>query len=446
MYSAENLLVLVYILVLLIIQPCFSIDSITQNQPLKDGDVLISEGEIFQLGFFSRGNSSNRYIGVWYYKIPEQTVVWVANRDDPLTNTSGVLSVDKTGQLVLFHSETPEVLIWSSNSSSSRVGNYSAKLLATGNFVLFKDQYSEKNVVWQGFDHPTDTFLPEMKLGWNKRTRENKFMTAWKSPDNPETGQYFFKFDMNSSVPQLFIYDGSKPIFRAGPWNGITYSGLPGYTVSIVNDVTNLFYIENEEEVSTYYILNVPTLLTRFVINDEGIAQRLNWNTESQKWDTFWRGPDGQCDQYANCGTFSNCDPVKVSDQGCECLPGYKQKSEGNSPTNTFQGCVRKSEASLCRNGEGFKEVRGVKVPDAAKAHLEPDLGIRACKDLCLKDCSCTAYTSANISNDKGCLTWHGDLVDIRIYSQRGQVLYVRVDSDELGTSSIVSLLGYNYV
>lgn len=240
---------------------------------------------------------------------------------------------------------------------------------------------------------------------------------------------------MNASIPQLFLYDGSRPTLRAGPWNGITYSGLPGYTVSAVNDVSLLYYVDNEEEVATYYTVTVPTFFTRFVLNDKGDAQRLNWNTQSQKWDAFWTGPTGQCDDYAHCGAFSNCDPVKVSDQGCECLPGYEVKSNGSSQTNTFQGCVRKSQDSLCRNGEGFKEVPGVKVPDAANASFVPDLGIKACKDFCLKNCSCTAYTSANISNGKGCLTWYGDLLDVRLYSQRGQLLYLRVDSHELGTS-----------
>lgn len=40
------------------------------------------------------------------------------------------------------------------------------------NFVLYKDAFSEKNFVWQGFDHLADTYLPEMKLGWNKKTEK----------------------------------------------------------------------------------------------------------------------------------------------------------------------------------------------------------------------------------------------------------------------------------
>ncbi|KAK1378974.1 Receptor-like serine/threonine-protein kinase [Heracleum sosnowskyi] len=434
MYSAKDLLVNLF--VLLVIQPCFSIDSITANQTLEDGEFLISQGKIFQLGFFSPGSSGNRYIGVWYYKFPEQNVVWVANRDSPMINTSGVLAVDKTGQLVLFYRETPQVSIWSSNISLSGDNNNSAKLLDTGNLVLFKNTFSKKNFLWQGFDHPTDTYLPQMKIGYNKRTRKNTFITSWKSPENPEPGQYSYTLDVNGSVPQLFIYDGLKPLMRMGPWNGITYSGVPEYVVGDIDKISKLHYINNEEEVSTYYIVNDTRIITRFVLNDRGVAERLNWNSESQKWEASWTAPDGQCDTYANCGAFSTCNSFRVADQGCDCLPGYKDKSKGDSPTNSFEGCVRKPEALVCRNGEGFKKVSEVKVPDTINAQLRSDLGIKACNDFCLKNCSCTAYATANITNNIGCLTWYGELVDIREFSDGGQDLYLRVDHGELAKDS----------
>ncbi|MFS7957703.1 putative non-specific serine/threonine protein kinase [Helianthus anomalus] len=37
-------------------------DTIFPNQTLKDGDTIVSAGEIFELGFFSPGNSSMRYL------------------------------------------------------------------------------------------------------------------------------------------------------------------------------------------------------------------------------------------------------------------------------------------------------------------------------------------------------------------------------------------------
>ena len=66
----------------LVFPSCLSIDIIAPNQSIKDGDVLVSSGQSYELGFFSSGiDSTRRYVGIWYRKVSERTVVWVANRD-----------------------------------------------------------------------------------------------------------------------------------------------------------------------------------------------------------------------------------------------------------------------------------------------------------------------------------------------------------------------------
>ncbi|KAJ0429531.1 putative non-specific serine/threonine protein kinase [Helianthus annuus] len=53
----------------------------------------------FQMGFFSLENESERrYVGIWYAMDPK-TVVWVANRDNPLSDSSGVLTIGEDGEL-----------------------------------------------------------------------------------------------------------------------------------------------------------------------------------------------------------------------------------------------------------------------------------------------------------------------------------------------------------
>lgn len=49
-------------------------------------------GQSFELGFFSPGKSENRCLGIWYKSTPE-TVVWVANRDDPIAECYRVLTI-----------------------------------------------------------------------------------------------------------------------------------------------------------------------------------------------------------------------------------------------------------------------------------------------------------------------------------------------------------------
>ncbi|KAF5786573.1 putative protein kinase RLK-Pelle-DLSV family [Helianthus annuus] len=78
---------------------CSAKDNITtSDEPIKDGFNLESEGKKFQMGFFSLGNASEvrRYVGIWYRRDPK-TVVWVANRDKPVPDYTGVLTVAKDG-------------------------------------------------------------------------------------------------------------------------------------------------------------------------------------------------------------------------------------------------------------------------------------------------------------------------------------------------------------
>ncbi|KAJ0872357.1 putative protein kinase RLK-Pelle-DLSV family [Helianthus annuus] len=48
-------------------------------------------------------------------------------------------------------------------------------------------------------------------------------------------------------------------------------------------------------------------------------------------------------------------------------------------------------------------------------------------------------YASADISKGaegEGCITWHGDIIDTRTFTDGGQSFYIRVDSDELAKNS----------
>ena len=72
-----------------------AVDTISAYQPIKDGSSIVSEGDTFELGFFSPGESKNRYLGIWYMKISPLTVVWVANREKPIIDTSGMFELTK---------------------------------------------------------------------------------------------------------------------------------------------------------------------------------------------------------------------------------------------------------------------------------------------------------------------------------------------------------------
>ena len=82
---------------------CSAIDTITSGQFIKDSETIVSNGSLYKLGIFSPADSTKRYVGIWYGKTSITSVVWVANRNNPLNGTSGVMKVSEDGNLVILN-------------------------------------------------------------------------------------------------------------------------------------------------------------------------------------------------------------------------------------------------------------------------------------------------------------------------------------------------------
>jgi hypothetical protein len=427
------------ILLILFFPFCTSLDTLTSNQSIKDGQSLISKENNFALGFFSPGNSSYRYLGIWYVKVTQQTVVWVANRNDPINDSSGVLS-NQFGNLVLYDGYNH--LVWSANVSVQGTTPSVAQLQDSGNLVLVQDNINEK-VLWQSCDHPTDTLLPKMKLGLNRITGLDTFLTSWKSHDDPGSGDCFYKMNPSGS-PQIFLYKGSTLYYRPGPWPWQA-SSAETFSLGFKFD-----FVNNKDEVYFAFFLDDPSIISRVVVDNSGMLQQLMWNEGDLQWKEHWSGPKYRCDKYGNCGAYSKCSfesPNDINRFECTCLPGYEPKS----PRDWYlkdgsQGCVRKQLGmSMCRNGEGFVKVEHLKVPDTSNAiwmDMSMSMSSSECEQACLNNCSCTAFLSMNIDGKgTGCLAWYGELMDTLESSNQMWVLNVRVDANELG--SLLCLLAF---
>nr|POF09667.1 putative serine/threonine-protein kinase receptor [Quercus suber] len=276
-------------------------DSITQSQFISDsnGTTLISKDEGFALGFFSPGNSTNRYLGIWYNKIPGKTVVWVANRGTPITDSSGVLMVNSSGSLVLLGQNL--TVAWSVNSTKE-ARNPILKLLDSGNLVLREE--NEGNYLWQSFDYPSDTWLAGMKLGWDLRIGLERRLTAWRSPDDPSPGELSWGFELHN-YPELVMKKGSKKFFRSGPWNGNFFSGMPELQAT---PLYNFTFVSNNSEVYFKFEMIEKSAITRAVLNQsQSQYQRYMWVEEKKEWSMFLNLPKDKCDSYNLCGPYGNC-------------------------------------------------------------------------------------------------------------------------------------------
>ena len=103
------------------------------TQFIKDPEAMLSNGSLFKIGFFSSGNSTKQYFGIWYNTTSRFTVIWIANRENPLNDSSGIVMVSKDGNLLVLNGH--KEIFWSSNDSNA-APNSSAQLLDSGNLVL----------------------------------------------------------------------------------------------------------------------------------------------------------------------------------------------------------------------------------------------------------------------------------------------------------------------
>ncbi|KAL3740469.1 hypothetical protein ACJRO7_021711 [Eucalyptus globulus] len=410
---------------------CKSVDVLSSSEPIRDGDTLVWVGEKFQLGFFSPGNSSNRFLAIWYHNIPEKTIVWVANGDNPVNDLTGVLRIGNEGKLVLV--DQAERVLWSSNNMNTSSQSVVAQLLDSGNLVLKDDSENVSgNYLWQSFDHPSNTLLAGMKHGWDLRMGLDRHMTSWKSAEDPSTGDFTYGVDLGGIIPELVIRKGRVKYFRTGPWNGIQFSG--------VRLTPNLIFIpkfvNNSQEV--YYTFNSfnESTITRSVLNASGNHQLYLWNEKTWEWTMIYTLPHDACDVYRNCGPNSMC--TISNPQICSCMIGYQPKSPVEWDTFVKRsGCVSKNPFN-CSKGEGFKRLKGVKMPDLLQFTMNTSMSLKQCELECFKNCSCGAYASIDATGGgSGCLLWFGDLLDVKKLSEyANQDLYIHVSASDLDSAN----------
>ncbi|KAK6792639.1 hypothetical protein RDI58_011720 [Solanum bulbocastanum] len=416
-------------------------DIITATDFLTDGKTITSSDGSFEMGFFTLASFTNNwYVGIWYkHNVPDKSVVWVANRANPFTNTSGVrLKIIDTGQLALLTADNKS--IWSTNSSRSlAVKNTVAQLLNSGNLAVrdASDTKPEK-LLWQSFDYPTDTLLPGMKMGKNFVTGQEFYLSSWKKESDPAPGEYTYHCDP-TGYPQNVVRKGKVKVFNTGPWNGLRWSGVPGF----IKNTISTFKLDFDEKEAFYSFTILGSVMSKLTIKSSGELQISMWVENRQEWQDILSTSVDTCDNYGTCGAYGSCNNTLTP--SCSCLDTFVPKDPNNWATkNWSSGCVRRKPLN-CQNGDGFLKYSSIKLPDTQYSWFDVSMTLGECKQACLGNCSCMAYSNLDIRNGgTGCLLWYGDLINIRELPG-GQDIYIRVATSELGSKKtkllVLSLL-----
>jgi hypothetical protein len=410
---------------------CFSIsgDTLSPGHSLSfsKNETIVSQGGTFELGFFKPGSSLKIYLGIWYKRFGQKdNIVWVANRENPLSDlSSSRLNLSEDGNLLLFggSSSNPFSL---TNLTFPR--STEAVLREDGNFFL-RDKSNASSILWESFDHPTDTWLPGAKLGIDEFTGKPQLLISWKNKEDPAPGVFSMGLDPNGSNQVFLEWNRSQFYLSSGVWNGTTHTFAFAPELTL-NNVFNFSFVSNGNERYFTYFLHDPSQRSKFVMNSTGFIQLLAWLSGPWEWNSFWSQPKGQSDVYGLCGAFGVY--RDNSSSLCECLKGFEPFSKNYTSLNDWSdGCVRKSplqcENNTYANGKDwFMNIPFLRLPVNSKAYSAASA--RNCEVACMNNCSCTAYAY----NSSGyCVIWEGAILNLQQLSDGGEIMYLKLAANE---------------
>ena len=244
-------LILGLLCLLLYFGPSSQHDKLEQGQELKFREELFSAEGKFKLGFFNL-TSNHYYIGIWHNddnRAREDSLVWVANRDNPILNNPGSLTIDDNGNLTITHNGNLSIVLYSGHEAT----NASAVLKDNGNFVLCEK--NSRRQLWQSFDCPSHTLLPGMKLGVNRKTGHTWSLTSWRDKDVPDSGNFTFGLHPNLTDQLVILLHGE--IY----WNSSS--------LRLTKSNSSFNYISNEDE--TFFCYSEKTNSPQLTIDYLGI-------------------------------------------------------------------------------------------------------------------------------------------------------------------------------
>ncbi|CAN7090380.1 unnamed protein product [Brassica rapa subsp. narinosa] len=421
--------------IFLCIHVCSAADTISANFTLSGDQTLLSSNGTFKMGFFQPGNSANFYIGMWYQELSIQTIVWVANRDKPVSDKNTSVLRISDGNLVLLDGNN---LVWSTGLNSSSA--HDAVLQDDGNLVLRDDSGSP---LWQSFDHLGDTWLPGAKIRYDKRTKKSQRLTSWTSSEDPSPG--LFSLELDESTAYKILWNGSTQYWSSGPWNSQSkiFDSVPEMRL---NYIYNFSFFSNETESYFTYSLYNHANVSRFAMDVSGQIKQFTWLNNNNQWNLFWSQPRQQCQVYAYCGSFGICNDK--SQPFCQCPRGFRPVSQKDWDLKDYSaGCVRNTELQCSRGViNEFLPLTNVKLPDNNSEGL---LGSTSCRSACLGNCSCMAYAHEETSNR--CLMWSKDVLNLQQLEEdnsEGSMFYLRLSASDMprnspsGKSNKVMIIG----
>ncbi|CAI8596952.1 unnamed protein product [Vicia faba] len=358
-------------------------------------NIILSPKHTFTAGFYPIGENAYSF-AIWFTQKHKHlnnnktTIVWMANRDQPVNGKRSTLSILKTGNLVL--TDAAQSIVWSTDTTSSKP----LKLLLhdTGNLVLqeLNSNGSTINInsdstIWQSFDFPTDTLLPHQPL-----TRFTKLVSS-RSETNQSSGFYKLFFD-NDNILRL-LYEGPRvsSVFWPDPWvtsNGAAGSGSRSTFNSSRTASLDSFGRFSSSDNFIFNSSDYGTLLQRrLTLDHDGNVRIYSRKDEEQSWFVSGQFKQQPCFVHGICGPNSTCTNHPINGRKCSCLPGYVWINDQDN----YQGCRPNFQLS-CSNKTN--ESRFLALPHVDFYGYDYGFFVnktyKECENLCSQLCGCAGF------------------------------------------------------
>ncbi|KAG6773398.1 hypothetical protein POTOM_020673 [Populus tomentosa] len=300
--------------------------------PITNSSWLSPSG-LYAFGFFRQRDGYS--IGVFLSGISLKNVVWAARRDDAPVPSNATLLFTSDGRVVLRSAQGDETPIVSASQPASL-----ASMSDSGNFVLYN---SDRQIIWQSFDHPTDTLLPTQQL------KAGAELFSPVSETDLSTGIYRLKMQHDGHLVQYPVNTPDTApyaYFASG-----TYGAGDNVTLNL--DPDGRLYLLNSTgfNIKNFTAVGYPMkeTINMMKLDADGIFRLYSRNlTRNGNWSAVWSSTSNKCDPKGSCGLNGYC-VMKGKEAECTCLPGFEFVTQGNWTS----GCERDFHAESCNDKNG---------------------------------------------------------------------------------------------
>ncbi|KAF7141713.1 hypothetical protein RHSIM_Rhsim06G0055500 [Rhododendron simsii] len=343
----------------------------------RPNDVLTSPNGGFTSGFYPVGDNAFIY-AVWFAKSFDRTVVWTANRDQPVNGKGSKLLLQKGGELML--TDAGKNTVWTAATTTST----SVQLILndTGNLVLSTSSNTSL-ILWQSFDSPTNTLLPHQLF-----TRYTTLISS-RSEKNYSSGFYKLFFDNNNVLGLLYSGPEVSSIYWPDPWLMVWDTGRTTYNsskVAVFDSSGHFRSSDNLEFKSSDSGLGPKRRLT---LDTDGNLRLYSLNEMTGNWTITWQAMSDPCRVHGICGPNGICSYGSGAGRGCFCVPGYRIRNS----SDWSYGCELDQGYYLSGDDQtvdfvsmGYLELYGYEY-DVYKNHT-----LKSCKEKCLNSAICKGF------------------------------------------------------